>query len=253
MNAAEIRTRATEFKFVVDAALGECLRAWARTHLPPDPYGQGHARDEYVTTSLYWDTRDFDVFHQRASFARAKYRVRRYEHAIDVFVERKLRRPRVVIKRRTAVALADLPRLTQPPDGEAWSGRWFHRRVHLRRLAPVCEVSYRRMARGGTGDFSTTRLTLDSDIRASLVSSIRFANDPGRPVLPGRMILELKFHDPFPTVFKRLLEAFSLSPDAVSKYRLAMAHVGGLVKDETSSDLRMSQDRVTTGPWSEKA
>ncbi|MCU1237634.1 MAG: hypothetical protein JWP63_5601 [Candidatus Solibacter sp.] len=35
-----------------------------------DPHAEGGARDGYRTTSLYYDTYGFDVFHQRGPFAR---------------------------------------------------------------------------------------------------------------------------------------------------------------------------------------
>ena len=80
-HARETRPFASEVKFVIAAALGEQIRAWARANLEPDPYGGGAFNDWYHTASLYFDTAAGDVFHRRRSFGRSKYRVRRYGEA----------------------------------------------------------------------------------------------------------------------------------------------------------------------------
>jgi len=45
----------------------------------------------------------------------------------------------------------------------------------------------------------------------------------GVPIVDGHAILELKYRDEMPRVFGELIETFSLIPQPVSKYRLAMA------------------------------
>ena len=86
------------------------IRHWARTHLDPDAHGLGPFGDEYRTTSVYFDTDAFDVFHRRGSFGRSKYRIRRYGDEETVFLERKMRQPAVLAKRRTSLSLAALSR-----------------------------------------------------------------------------------------------------------------------------------------------
>ena len=101
----EVRWRASEIKFVVDADTGERIRSWARSFLEPDPHGAGAFGDEYRTSTLYFDTAEGDVFHQRGSFGRAKYRIRRYGRSDVIFLERKLRQPGLLVKRRTEAPL----------------------------------------------------------------------------------------------------------------------------------------------------
>jgi hypothetical protein len=214
--------RCSELKFVVDLARGQQIRAWARSHMAPDPHGSGAFGDEYHTTSLYFDTASFDVFHRRGSFGRAKYRIRRYGDGDLVFLERKLRRPNLLVKRRALVPMADLARLEAPPDGY-WSGHWFEKRRAARRLDPVCQVSYDRMARGATSDGGTARLTLDGAIRVHSTRQVRFSGEPGIPLLPDALILELKFRDSMPALFKGLIEDLKLQPARASKYRLGLA------------------------------
>jgi hypothetical protein len=144
-DSRELRDVAYELKFLVDPATGARIREWSRARLDPDPYGQGPAGDEYLTTTLYFDTRDFDVLHRNGSYGRAKYRVRRYDGERSVFLERKLRREARLCKRRTTVPLDALGRV-EDPDA-AWEGAWFARRLALRQLHPVCQIAYHRTAR----------------------------------------------------------------------------------------------------------
>ena len=223
----EIRPRAREVKFVIDLSVAENIRQWARLHLEADVHGVGPHRDEYDTASVYFDTDAHDVFHRRASFARSKYRIRRYQASDMVFLERKLRRPAVLAKRRTVVPLDTLACLDDPVD-DRWAGAWFHRRVIGRQLRPVCQVAYSRMARGVIRDGVQARMTLDVNLRAQPAAGTSFADGRGDTALalPEQSILELKYQGVLPTVFRRLCSEFALTPQAASKYRLAMLSLG---------------------------
>jgi VTC domain len=222
----EVRTFATEIKFVVDPVLAASIRRWARTYLGPDPHGAGPAGDEYLTTSVYFDTEELDVFHRRGSFGRSKYRIRRYGRESVVFLERKLREPTVLAKRRTMTPLTALGRLAAGALGPSWSGDWFQARLAARRLRPVCQVSYRRTARVALAGSHLVRLTLDDGLAAQASSGAQFSDEPGVPAIDGRQILELKFRYGTPSLFKRLVEEFALTPEPASKYRLGMAATG---------------------------
>src|SRR5688500_6257223 len=97
----ETRAAAAEIKFLIKPSLAPRILDWARTDLEADSHGTGPFGDEYDISSLYFDTSDHDVFRRRSSFGRAKYRVRRYGASDVVFLERKLRKPGLLIKRRT--------------------------------------------------------------------------------------------------------------------------------------------------------
>jgi hypothetical protein len=222
----EVRTFATEAKFVVDAPTAAAVRDWARRQLSPDPHGGGEFGDEYHTTSVYFDTEGLDVFRRHGSFGRSRYRVRRYGDAGLVFLERKLREPTVLAKRRTAVSIEALAVLHhERPPGE-WPGRWFQSRLAARRLRPVCRVAYCRTARVGQESGEAIRLTLDEDLTASACDEIGFEAANAVRVAGSRQILELKYRHHAPVLFKRLVETFGLSPQPVSKYRLGMAAIG---------------------------
>src|SRR5438309_574820 len=130
----ENRAFAAEIKFLVPADRVEAVRAMARRHLGPDPYGGGPFGDTYETNSLYFDTPGFDVFHRRGSYGRSKYRVRRYGQSAELFFERKLKTRDLVSKRRSIVDARELPRLAGPDTKKDWAGHWFHRRILARDL-----------------------------------------------------------------------------------------------------------------------
>src|SRR4029453_16868639 len=135
--AHETRPFASEIKFLLPAAVGEQIRNWARQNLEPDPYGGGQFNDWYHTASLYFDTAEGHVFHRRGSFGRSKYRVRRYGEAEFVFLERKLRKPGVLVKRRTIVSLDSIDRLSEPVSDPDVLAERFTRRLLLRTFLPV--------------------------------------------------------------------------------------------------------------------
>lgn len=218
----------SEIKFLVEAAAGERIRDWARERLPADPHGGGPFGDQYRITSIYLDTPALDVYYRRRSFRRSKFRIRRYERADAVFLERKLRTGMRLAKRRTPVHMGLLPWLANggPPAGDP--AGWFYRRLALRRLRPTCQIAYLRTARVALADGGPVRLTVDEALAASPAGTFGFGEDSGRPLLPGQMIAELKYSGYPPAVFRELIETFGLAPGAASKYRFAMEALGAV-------------------------
>ncbi len=218
----ETRSFAREIKFLITAELGLQIQEWARSNLEPDPSGCGECGDQYATTSLYYETPGFDVFHQKESYGRAKYRIRRYGLDNYIFLERKFRTDRLLAKRRTSVPLEGLQRLGEPEADPAWEGYWFHRRILTRGLKPLVQVSYDRTARLGSAPMGPIRLTIDTNLRVLPLPDRAFLPGVGLPLIEGRCILELKYVQDIPVVFKQLVERYAISPGRVSKYRLGL-------------------------------
>jgi hypothetical protein len=213
---------AAELKFVVDEQTAEVARQWVRRELDADPHAVSGG-DGYQTASLYFDTRDFDVFFRRRSSARAKYRIRRYNNGPVVFLERKMKVEGRLFKRRSECTVEDLDRIGQAkPD---WNGSWFDRRLENRGFLPVCQVSYNRMARVGMSPTGPLRLTIDTQVSAVIVDKVAFSNDVGQLLLPGQAVLEMKYRVQLPVLFKRLIEELSIAPRSVSKYRTAVGRL----------------------------
>jgi hypothetical protein len=237
----EHRPFAAEVKFLVTPDQGQAIREWARTRLTPDPYGAGEAGDAYTTSTLYCETAEFDVFRRRGSYGRSKYRIRRYSMSDIVFLERKLRTKEMLSKRRSMVPIDELAFLggSSLACPRSWPGAWFGDRLATRRLFPICQVAYDRVARLTATPYGIARLTLDANLRACVAPSFEFQAGEPEPVMPDRIILELKFRMDMPAVFKALVEEFQLNPGPVSKYRSSVAALG-LASAEGTQECRAS-------------
>lgn len=241
----EHREMAAEMKFLVPHALAARVREWARERLAPDPHAADQSGDGYRVTSIYFDTAAFDVVHRRGSYGRSKHRIRRYGTSDIAFLERKLKTRGLLAKRRTTVPLEDLDKLAGETVEALWAGAWFLRRLRVRALQPVCQISYQRTARVAMASQGPIRLTLDHDVRALPANGLTFdETSTGTKVLEDRVILELKFRREMPLVFKLLVEEFALTPSAISKYRWSAASLG-LAKCEVEN----CADRSTARAW----
>ncbi len=223
----ENREFASELKFMVPRARAPQIRDWARERLAPDPNADGESGDGYQIRSLYFDTEHFDVFHRQGSFGRSKYRIRRYGPSELVFLERKLKTRGLVSKRRSLVKIDEINRLAKAEVDAHWTGCWYHQRLLVRSLRPVCEISYYRTARVSMTSLGPIRLTLDDRIRASIINGMALNGEhEGVTLAADHLILELKYLVEMPVLFKLLVEEFALNPQPVSKYRLAMVALG---------------------------
>lgn len=225
-----------EVKFPLGAERVAPVIEWLRSTLEPDPHGTGEHGDEYVVQSLYLDTPRYDVFHRRGSYARAKFRIRRYGEGDVLFLERKLKRGGIVRKRRVAVPAEDVAQLNLAANGAVWPGAWFHHRLAVRSLRPVVRMSYRRVARlGGKGAY---RVTLDRELRAQPASAF---DTPcvasGADLLEGRGVLEVKFDTAMPAVIKGLIERLGLAAGPLSKYRTGVTACGLVAADAAAGRL----------------
>ena len=102
-----------------------------------------------------------------------------------------MRTSALLAKRRTTIAVDDLSVLQESTRVPGWTGAWFHDRVSARRLQPLVQVSYRRMARLMNGPYGTVRLTVDDQLRALPALDYEFRDEAGKPVLSDRVIVEL--------------------------------------------------------------
>jgi hypothetical protein len=221
-SSRETRDWARELKFLLGERQAPALREWARARLAPDHFGSGPHGDHYTTTSLYFETPAFDVYHRRGSYGRSKFRIRRYGEADVVFLERKFRTSRLLAKRRTTVPIREMDNLEGSEPARDWPGYWFHRRVLLRRLNPLIQMSYDRVARVGMATGGLMRMTLDTNLRVLPMPDRASIPGVGFPLIQGQCIVELKYRLALPALFKELVETFRLAPSPVSKYRIGL-------------------------------
>ena len=199
-----------EAKFLVPAGRATEILDWARNALTPDQHVDP-ATGFYRVTTLYLDTPGGAVLEQRGSHAYRKYRVRRYEDAALVHLERKLKRDGRVRKTRWLAPLAEWP--------EPGQAHWFHRRILASQLQPAAVVAYQRAAFFG-GNF---RLTLDRGLRISATREphVRLGHD-ALAILDGEWILEVKHGGLLPVPVRDCVLRHRLVPGRFSKYRDGM-------------------------------
>ncbi len=190
---------AYELKFALTRELQPAILDWAKSNLASDTHAD--AEGSYRVTTLYYDTPAASMFHRAPGYRTTKYRVRRYGTEDLAYFERKRKRGSRVRKMRDA-----------GHDAPAW----FESERCARSLEPALWVTYQRHAFVGDGGM---RLTMDGDLRAWPTDDQPLSFEFGGP-----FVLELKFHDALPGLFRNLVADFRLMPTTCSKYRLAMAH-----------------------------
>jgi len=225
-----LRSRAGEIKFLLSPEVGVRIREWAIAAIPADHHAHAGCCDHYQVSSLYFDTKEWSVFNKLGSYRRSKYRIRRYNRDDRVFLERKIKTGGQVSKWRSLADIEDLASLNLEALPMKGHGAWFQRRLRARRLEPVCRIRYRRLARQGENRYGRFRLTLDDGIRAESIRRACFleksAAGPEVDCCPEGVVLEMKFGDFMPALFKQMIEEFQLSETGFSKYRSAVQKLG---------------------------
>ncbi len=202
---------AYEMKFTLPKSQCQQLLAWAEAHLKLDPHchSSGDAMPGYQVTSLYFDTPAWDVLYRRPGYDIHKYRLRRYGQDATIHAERKSKRDGRVWKHRTAIS----------PASETETS-WFAEEATALHLKPVCLMTYQRTAYLGHGPHGALRLTLDQALRGEPYSGQELAPVcAGVELFPEQFVLELKYLQSLPTLFKELIEATQLTVTGFSKYR----------------------------------
>jgi hypothetical protein len=222
LDSRETRDFAREVKFLIDSSLGPQVLGWMRANLNADEHGAGEFGDEYRTTSLYFETTNFDVYHRHASYGRSKFRVRRYGMLDFIFLERKFRTDRLLAKRRTTIPVAELQLLASNDPDPAWKGYWFHRRILMRGLQPKIQMSYHRVARVMQTATGLLRVTFDTNLRVLPMPDRAFIPGVGLPLIEDKCIIEVKYRIELPPIIKLMAETFGLRIQPVSKYRLGL-------------------------------
>ena len=65
-------------------------------------------------------------------------------------------------------------------------------------------------------------VTIDTNLRVLPLPDRAFLPGTGLPLVEGKCILELKYVQDLPALFKQLIERYAISPGRVSKYRLGL-------------------------------
>lgn len=221
------KTPAFEMKFLLDEAQAREVEARLRACLAPDPHADPAVGNGYRITSLYCDTPRWDVFRRAGRYGGFKLRVRQYGACEQLFLERKARRRNRVRKRRSVILLDELARFHAANLDSGWEGAWFRRQLLRNELAPVCLITYERVAYFGSGLEGPLRLTFDRQIHGTLSTTWSLhAEEPRHHLLARQVVCEFKFRGSLPAIFKSVISAMQLTPTGVSKFRHCLAAWG---------------------------
>jgi hypothetical protein len=214
-----------ELKFLLPEESVEPVMAWARARIAPDPHAGPDGT--YRIHSLYLDTPRLDVYHRSRGYRSSKYRIRRYGDESLLYLERKSKARGWVRKQRTAIADVELTWLLSDGADESWGGWWFRDRLRELALIPQSQVAYRRLACLGEAEGSPIRLTLDRELRCAPAATLGpLSAFDELAVAGGVTVLELKFRNALPRLFKELVREFGLSSTSASKYRRSIELCG---------------------------
>jgi len=206
---------ARELKFLVDEATAVALESRLSESMISDPHS---VNGGYSVRSLYLDTPTLDVFHRRGMHAIHKLRIRQYGSMPSLFLERKSKRAGRVLKQRLEIPGEQLADALAGPE-------WFGEEIRKRHLGSVCLVGYERSA--WIAADSDMRVTIDRSLRGRIATV--FDLDLGAeafPVHPGRCVVEFKFLENIPSLFKVWMSDFGLQAGGHSKYRGSMRALG---------------------------
>lgn len=211
----KLHFRRFEFKYLVLPQQHREIASLLRSQMVPDPYGGGDG--SYTVTSLYFDSPGMRYYRENEAGleGRQKIRHRFYnDDPGDLFWEIKKKRSDVVFKDRC---------LASWPEPELVKQLEFYRLLH--RLAPTVWVRYLREAWQLPG--RQLRVTFDSEIAAAKARGGGVSMPQWRErILSGWVVMELKYSGTLPKWMYRVISEYSLTRQAVGKYRLAVEGLG---------------------------
>lgn len=230
-----------EVKFVVPRELVPQILEWVRGHMSPDPHGLANLDGAYLVRTLYLDTVNQDVLKRSKGYRVNKYRIRRYGCDSTLHLECKRKIGNRVAKDRVTTSGLSLLHLSEETKDRptSFEPSSFWDAVAYRRLEPATLVEYKRFAFFGIEFGQTLRLTLDVDITTQRHEewSVPSIDEPTK--VSDEAVIEIKFPELLPSLFKEFLLRFGLTPVGFSKYRVAM-----------SKGLSATQDLGEEGPCS---
>jgi SPX domain protein involved in polyphosphate accumulation len=232
-----------EMKFLLPTSQQDRVLDFVASSMKRDPHCESSRG--YLVQSLYLDTPARDVLHRSERCKGTKYRIRRYDRSAQVFLERKSKIQSQLTKKRIPIELDRLSELdgmcaSTETMATSFGDNWFYQDAHRLQLQPVCLVQYERQAYFLDTDYNSLRLTLDRNLKSSPCNRTRFSDqnwqldsddasfdsrcneDPMQYIMRDYCVMELKFVDSMPLLFKQLLSQLQIEATKFSKYRTAM-------------------------------
>jgi len=202
------------------------LRNAIQPYMVMDPFTNAQTSKRYLVRSLYFDTFDYRLFHQKMSgdSDRAKFRFRTYPYGDEylqfVRVELKIRQGNYSIKKSVFVSIDEYDHFMATRHWQVIEDpitKAFERQMLRQSLLPVVLVEYEREGYQPRLK-SNLRITFDHQVRSCHSRSLFPEKSFYRYLYPRRVILEIKFNDTLPKWLEALVREHGLKVIANSKY-----------------------------------
>ncbi len=240
---APIRGR-YELKYLIRPDVADRILDFLEPRVEMDEYCRRRDTHSYTVRSIYFDSPDFESFHEKLDGQRhrEKFRIRTYNHpaSAPLFLEHKRKDGISYVKRRVLLDKDSFEAVNMLGCGSleaaAPSGKDDHIlekllfRVYRRAFSPVALITYDREAYVYPGE-ETTRVTFDRNLRASMFPDLdQICDETGLEyLLYDWIVLELKFNHVVPSWLRQLTMRFDLRRQACSKYCTSVGHfLGGM-------------------------
>lgn len=228
-----------EFKYYLPMTQLTALRAALSTYLQHDPHARDRPHHQYTVHSVYFDTPQWSMYHQKDQGVafRDKVRVRAYNDrhpAASTFLEIKRKYQQPTRKFRHHIPFAQLPATllanhattaAAPFAGCPRDLSRFLYQLRSRQLLPLLLINYEREAFLGVHDpDNQLRVTFDTRVRARAFPALGelFSDEGMQACVSSYAILEVKFNRSFPGWLSPLLGRWGLRRQAISKYALCV-------------------------------
>ncbi|MBK8944787.1 MAG: polyphosphate polymerase domain-containing protein [Ignavibacteriae bacterium] len=229
-----------EYKFLVSNDVLEKLRKKIMPFVELDPFTIGSDDNEYTVRSIYFDSSNFDYYHEKIEGfkIRRKLRIRSYDSEADnnlVFLEIKNKCENFIGKNRAAFLYHDLQNVIQSKSIESYAltnngfanslkdGEKFFHHVYKSGLKPIILIVYDREAFFSKFDKSL-RITVDKNLRFFEYPKLDnlYRDEDLEKAIPNYFVLEIKFSNGYPKWLQDIIQEFNLIRRSVSKYTICI-------------------------------
>lgn len=232
-------------KYRIDQIRYLQIRNALRAYVVADAYSRKNPQGKYFVRSLYYDTYDYRLYHEKMNgdHERVKLRLRTYSKDINecdsVRVELKVRHSNSMIKHSRWVGIDDYKEFIQTrhwPDRSDAVLSEFERICHVMDLQPKVLVEYYRDGYAARLN-SALRITFDHYV-SGICSDELFPSCTSfeRQFHPGVIVMEIKSNEELPSWLRSMIQTYGLKWVANSKFshgiqttRKDLMHPNGIV------------------------
>ncbi len=224
-----------EFKYFVPLIKLHELRSALLPFVHPDKHASRQPGNEYTVRSIYFDNKNFDMYHSKIDHLahRLKVRLRGYNQGdgnSNVVCEIKRKYEGPIIKNRATLQYKIVSEIFHgvdlnsvlPVTDDSINIRKFFYQIFANSLQPVVNVIYEREA------YESRIIDAENGIRLSIDKNLRSVPYPGldelfierdlKYVMEDHFILEVKFNNYCPAWIKPILADLQLVKGPASKY-----------------------------------